>query len=265
MPAIDLSRLKLQAARLSEKFGDPPAYVHELLEILDYYTNRTIRSTQVAQHLSLSTYRTPKPVLRQIEKELEPLANARPAEAVTLTAALWEVASLETRLLAARLLGMIPPAQAMPGFTRLPDWLGQSSDKEIQQALLVDAMQRLRRENTEAYFILLEDWLKSNRSGTQIWGLNALVPLLSEPGFENLPAVFRILQPAIRAASPATQLDLQTCLVALSRVSITETLYFLREILGAKPSPMMLRTLRRILPALPEDLQSGLREALRGV
>jgi len=266
MPAIDLSRLKTQAAHLTERFGDAQAFVRELHEVLDFYTNRTIRTSQIVQRLSLPTYRTPKPVLRQIELELEPLAEAHPLEALALTEALWNTKSLETHLLSASLLGMIPPAQAMPGLTRLPSWLSQSTDEIIRKALLNEALERLRRENPEALFLLLEDWLKSPRSALQIWGLRALIPLLNQPEFENLPAVFRILRPTLERASPSTQLDLQACLEALARVSLTETLFVLRELLrNGRAHPMMLRTLRRMLPALSPALQSGLREALREV
>jgi len=87
--------------------------------------------------------------------------------------------------------------------------------------------------------------------------------MFNETDFENLPAVFRILRPAVEAAGPATQLDLQACLTALSRVSLTETLFFLREILNGKPSAMLLRTLRRMLPGLPSELGDGLRDILR--
>jgi len=264
MTAIDLARLKTQSAHLADHFGDPQAFVRELHEVLDYYTNRTIRSAQITRRLSLPTYRTPKPVLRQIELELEAQADAHPTEAITLTDALWNTKSLEAHLLAASLLGMIPPAQAMPGLTRLPSWLSQSTDEIIRKALLTEALKRLRRENPEALFLLLEDWLKSPRSALQIWGLRALIPLLNQPDFENLPAVFRILRPTLERASASTQLDLQACLEALGRVSLTETLYYLRELLHSDRShPLMLRTLRRMMPALSPDLQNGLREALR--
>ncbi len=263
MPAIDLARLKTQAARLADKFDAPDVFVRDLREVLDYYTNRTMRISQLVKRLSLPTFHTPRPVLRQIERDLEPLAEARPLEAVALTNALWKAASLESRLLAARLLGMIPPAQAIPALTRLPQWLGESTDEEIRLALLTDSLARVRHENPEALFNLVEEWLKSPRSLLQVWGLQAVIPLLNEPDFENLPAVFRILRPAIASAGPSTQLELQACLEALGRVSLTETLFFLREILEAKPSPMLLRTLRRMLPALTPELQAGLRELLR--
>jgi len=263
MPAINLAQLKTQAARLSEKFNEPEAFVRDLNELLDFYTNRTIRATQIAQRLSLPTYRTPPPVMRQIQAELLPLSETHPTETLALIDVLWKAGSLESRLLAAALLGSISPTQAIPALVRLPEWLAQSSDKQVRTVLLTDAFARLRRENPEALFILLEDWLKSPRNSLQVWGLRALIPILTEPHFENLPAVFRILKPAIRSAGPVTQLELQSCLATLEQVSMIETLAFLRELIRDNPSPLMLRTIRRILGGLSPELQASLREILR--
>jgi hypothetical protein len=263
MPAIDLARLKIQAARLAEKFAQPEAFLHDLNELLDFYTNRTIRAAQVIQRHSTPTYHTPRPVLRQIESELAPLAEKRAQEAVKLIKVLWEGNSLESRLLAAFLLGNLPSDQAIPTLGLLPAWLNLSLDKEIRTALLTTALSRLRREKPETFFTILEGWLGSPQSTLQVWGLQALIPLFQDPHFENLPAVFRILRPAILAAGPLTQLDLLACLAALERVSITETAAFLREIIQINPKPMMLRILRRILPGLSPELQEALRESLR--
>jgi hypothetical protein len=263
MPAIHLAQLKTQAARLTDQFAAPEAFIHDLNELLDFYTNRTIRLRQTVQRLSLPTYHTPAPVLRQVRAELAPLAQSHPAEAMALTNALWKAGSLESRLLAASLLGNIPLDQALPALARLPDWLAQSSDKQVRTALLTDAFARLRSENPQALFLLLEDWLKSPRNSLQAWGLRALNPILTDPHFENLPAVFRILKPALRSAGPVTQLELLACLATLEQVALTETLAYLRDIISDNPPPMMLRTLRRILGGLSPQLQAGLREMLR--
>jgi hypothetical protein len=263
MPAIDLARLKTQAARLADNFSNHMAFLKELHEMLERYTNRTMRASQVAQRLSVPTYHTPAPVLRQIERELAPKADQFPGKGIILVNELWKDGSLESRLLAARLTGMIPPADAMSLLSRLPDWLAQTTDKQIRQALLTDAFTRIRRENPQALFLLLEEWLGSGRSSLQVWGLQALVPLLKDPAFENLPAVFRILRPAIRSAGPLTQLELQACLATLEGVSLTETTVFLREIVHSDPPALMLRTLRRILPGLSPELQAALRAMLR--
>ena len=263
MPSINLARLKTQSARLAEKFGEPGAFLRDLNEVLGFYTNHTIRATQVVKRLSVSTFHTPRPVIRQIENELAGLAEKRPAEAIALSKVLWEADSLESRLLAAFLLGSVPPDRAVSALARLPAWLNQSTDKEIRAVLLTNAMARLRREKPEAFFNILEGWLGSPSPTVQVWGLQALIPLLDDPQFENLPAVFRILRPAILASGPATQLDFQACLAALERVSLTETIAFLREIIQSDPKPLLLRIIRRVLPALSPELQTALREMLR--
>jgi hypothetical protein len=262
MPAIDLSRLKLHAALVADNFSNHMAFLRELHEMLEHYTNRTMRASLVARRLSLPTYHTPPPVLRQIERELVPLADSLPVKGALLASELWKDGSFESRLLAARLVGMLPPAEAIPLLSRLPDWLAQTTDKEISQALLTDSFSRVRKENPEAFFILLEEWLKSPRSAWQIWGMHALIPLIKDPDFKNLPAVFRILRPAVQAAGPSTQLELQACLSALEIVSLTETSMYLRDLLSHNPSQTLLRTLRRMLPAFSIELQTSLRDTL---
>lgn len=263
MPAIDLARLKTQATRLADNYSNHMVFLRELHDMLELYTNRTMRASQVVRRMSLPTYHTPAPVLRQIERELAPLADRLPVKGAILANELWKDGSLESRLLAARLTGMLPPADAMPILGRLPDWLAQSTDKEVRQALLTDAFTRIRRENPEAFFMLLEEWLKSPRATWQVWGMQAIVPLLEDSDFQNLPAVFRILRPAVLAAGPMTQIDLQACLAALERTSLTETTVFLRGILSTPSPSMLLRTLRRMLPGFSPELQSTLRALLR--
>ena len=263
MPAIELARLKTQAARLAEKSGDPQAFVHDLDELLDAYTNRTIRARQVVRRLAAPTYHTPRPVMRQIEYELDLLVESQPAQAAGLVGVLWEAGSLESRLLAAYLLGSLPLAEARPALTHLTAWLAGTTDRQIQAALLTTALARLRREDPAGFFAMLEGWLGSAQAIHQIWGMQALIPLLQDERFENLPAVFHILRPAILAAVPATQLDLQACLAALEAHSRVETASFLREIITDHPQPSMLRILRRILPALSREMQDRLRGLLR--
>jgi len=111
MPAIDLSRLKKQTAQLVDLFGQPVEFLRAHREVLDFYVNRTLRSQSVAPSSVLPTYRTPTVVLRQIENELGPVAGKQPIQALELADALWDEGWLETRLLAAFLLGRIPPQE----------------------------------------------------------------------------------------------------------------------------------------------------------
>src|SRR5688572_32776887 len=80
MPAIDLARLKKQTAQLADLFDQPSMFLREVREILEFYVNRSLRSQSVAPSSVLPTYRTPTVVLRQIEKELGPIAEKRSEE-----------------------------------------------------------------------------------------------------------------------------------------------------------------------------------------
>ena len=114
MPAIDLARLRKQAARLADFFFIPDEFIKHLHEMLDFYVNFSVRKPPaVAPGVNLQTYRTPRVVVKQIELELTVLAdNYDNADAaLDLADHLWDENYLEPRLLAAFLLGRIPPRE----------------------------------------------------------------------------------------------------------------------------------------------------------
>ena len=147
MPAIDLARLKKQTAQLADKFGEPPAFLREVREILDFYVNHSLRSLSVAPSSVLPTYRTPAVVLRQIETELGSIAEKQPVQALELADALWDEGWLETKLLAAFLLGRIPPQEERL-LARLTAWTQTVRDPEVRAALLTTSLSRLRKRNS---------------------------------------------------------------------------------------------------------------------
>ena len=263
MPAIDLARLKKQAVRLADLFDQPAAFLRELHETLDFYVNRTLRTRQtVAPSSVLPAYRTPTLVLRHIETELAPLAAERPGEALTLADELWDVGYFETRLLAAYLLGRIPPQEERL-LARLTAWTQKVRDPNVRAALLTTSLARLRKETPERFLTLVKEWLHPARAQHWSNGLQALVPLIADTDFENLPPVFEIVEPVIEAAPTILQIDLEELILALYRKSPTETTYLLRQILNRSQTPLTFVTLRRISPAFPPPLQSSLRELLR--
>ena len=150
MPAIDLARLKKQTAQLSDLFDQPSAFLRALREILEFYVNRTLRSRSVAPSSVLPTYRTPAVVRRQIETELSQVAEREPIQALELADALWDEGWLETRLLAAFLLGRIPPQEERL-LARLTAWTQAVRDPEVRAALLTTSLTRLRKETPDLF------------------------------------------------------------------------------------------------------------------
>ena len=262
MPAIDLARLHKQTAHLADIFGEPTAFLREVREILEFYVNRSLRSQGVAPSSVLPTYRTPAVVLRQIEKELGPVAEEQPMQALELADALWDEGWLETKLLASFLLGRIPPQEERL-LARLTAWTQTVRDPEVRAALLTTSLTRLRRETPDLFLVLVKEWLHPARQRMWSNGVQALVPLISSPEFDNLPPIFEIVEPILKTSPATLQYDLQELIITLFEASPDETTYFLQQILKETKSPLPAIALRRMAPELPQELQSSLREMLR--
>jgi hypothetical protein len=262
MPAIDLARLKKQTARLADLFDQPVAFLREVREILEFYVNRSLRSQGVAPSSVLPTYRTPTVVLRQMETELGPIAEKRPIQALELADALWDAGWLETRLLAAILLGRIPPQEERL-LARLTAWTQAVRDPSVRAALLTTSLTRLRKETPDLFLVLVKEWLHPARQRMWSNGVQALVPLISSPDFDNLPPIFEVVEPILRVSPPTLQFDLQELIIALFEASPDETTYFIQQILKETKSRLPAVALRRMSPELPPELQASLREMLR--
>jgi hypothetical protein len=262
MPAIDLARLKKQTVHLADIFDEPPVFLRELREVLEFYINRSLRSQGVAPSSVLPTYRTPVVVLRQIEKELGSVAEKQPVLALELADALWDEGWLETRLLAAFLLGRIPPQEERL-LARLTAWTQAVRDPEVRAALLTTSLTRLRKETPDLFLVLVREWLHPARQRMWSNGVQALVPLISSPEFDNIPPILEIVEPIIKVSPAALQFDLQELIITLFEASPDETIYFLQQILKETRSPLPAAALRRMLPELPQELQSNLRDMLR--
>src|SRR5512141_1100311 len=101
MPAIDLTRLRKQAARLSDFFFVPDEFIKHLHEMLDSYVNYTVRKPRaVAPGANLPSYRTPAVIVRQIEQDLASQAtlHQNSEAALELADRLWDEEWLETRI-----------------------------------------------------------------------------------------------------------------------------------------------------------------------
>jgi hypothetical protein len=96
-------------------------------------------------------------------------------------------------------------------------------------------------------------------------GLRALLPMINDPRFENLPVFFRLIAPLTRTAPSAVRPDLLDVLESLARRSPPETAFFLRQTLDTPNSPDTPWLIRQCLRAFPDELQASLRETVRGL
>ncbi len=91
----------------------------------------------------------------------------------------------------------------------------------------------------------------------KLWenGIYALIPLLEDPAYDNLPPIYNLLTPVIQNIPPFLQNELADLLTALYRASPVETAYFLRQAVAGAASPQCPVILRRIVNQLPEGLR----------
>ena len=263
MPAIDLARLRKQANRLADFFFLPDEFMKHLREMLEFYVNHTLRTKEnIAPGSNLRTYRTPPAVLTQIENELRVVAEDNPEFTLELADILWDEGALETRLLAAYLLGRIPPQEERL-LPRLTAWTQQIRDADVRSALLSTSLTRMRKETPKQFLNLIREYLHPARLRTWSNGIQALLPMISEASNANLPPIFDIVEPIIEEAPSTLQNDLTDLIVALYRASPSETTFLIKNILTNAQNQMTVVTMRRIAVSFPPPLQKELRDLLR--
>lgn len=263
MPAVDMARLRIQSARVTDHFGDPPALLRELHDMFELYADRTRRPGQLASPVTvLPSYHIPIPALRQLESDLGFQAESRPEETILLAEALWRDGYLESRLLAAYLLGRTRPG-GEEFLERLTDWVSHTREPNVRRTLLTASLERLRREDPEDFLRLVRRWVHPTYDRMWSRAIEALLPLFADPDFHNLPVVFEIAKPIIEAGPPVMQNEISELITALYEASPRETTVYLRQIALASTYPQTRVTLRRILPRLPAGLQEDLSQHLR--
>ncbi len=264
MPAIQPARLKREASDLSVKFDRPQVFVRELRSLLDRYSDYTHRSGQSGEPFPLmGAYNAPPPVMRQVWNDLVKQARQHPEFLLPLCDALWAEENYDLKLLAARLLGQVPIPPPGPILERLQAWVQAGVDKRILDGLLVHGLEQFRSYDPPRVLELVSGWLTSPDISLRQAGLHALLTLSDYPGLENLPSVLKLVTPFMRIAPSRLRPDILAVLTVLARTSPSETAYLLRQNLSAPDNPDTPWIIRQVLEAFPEDIQKGLRDAMK--
>ncbi len=247
-----------------DAFDEPALFCRRLADLLEFYADRTYRAGQIGAHPPLIPYyQVPLPVLRQVDGALSMRGEADPPAALRVADALWAEEALEPKQMAIHLLGTLPVATPEPLIERLRAWTNPELEPRLRDELLTRGGARLMIEKPALWLDLAGEWLGSSRPLVQAMGLRALIPVISDARFENLPSIFRLLAPIVQSARAELQVDLVALIEILARRSPLETAYFLRQSLAAVNLPGVRRVVRRCLPSFPPDVQRSLRDALQ--
>lgn len=264
MPAVELSRLRAQINGLIDRFADPVGFQLALRDLLDLYANRAYRPGQaVKPQPLLPSYRVMPLIMQQLELELAKTCQEQPGQALAVVNTLWRDPYLEPRLLAVALLGAIPANYQEAVVKTLRDWAAPSENFRMLDELFRGGTTTLRRSAPQRLFHLFEEWLNSAETATQSMGVRALIPVIEDPAFENLPPVFSLLSTLVQRSPNSLMTDLQAVIEALARRTPVETAYFLRQALSLAPGAGISRLIRRCLPLFSPEQQASLRAVLQ--
>ncbi|HHY88483.1 MAG TPA: DNA alkylation repair protein [Chloroflexi bacterium] len=262
MPAVQLSLLRSQLEELSWYFEEPEEFQRALGRLFELYSDRTYRPGQVAGSVPLSqAYHIPPLVLQQLSIAFEDLCLEKPDSALALADRLWQDPYLEVRQTAGALLGLLPAERSTDVLQRLRAWSQPEEEKVLVQYLLDQGSRRVRQQHTGEYIDLIRDWL-SGKPAYQAFGLRALLPLVEDHHFENIPLVFTLISPLIAENPGPVQNELLAILQALSRRVPVEAGFFLSQMVTLNRNQVVQRLARRCLPLLTPRAQENLRPLL---
>ncbi|KAA3642225.1 MAG: hypothetical protein DWQ07_24630 [Chloroflexi bacterium] len=264
MPAIQLERLKSEASKLAERFHQPEAFIKQAKDIFEFYADRTHRNTESgAPPPLLPTYRLPDQILRHILTALRQHIETEPETTLALVEELWKIEGLEFRLLATRLLGRVTPELFEEISQRLSSWAAKNEEDLLLESMATDGLERIRTEQSDNYYGLLENWLAGEEVRLKKLALRALLNLVSDDSFENLPVAYRLLEPTLANASSQLRPYVLAVLEPLAQRSPPETAYILRQSLEENQTASNRWLTRHALVYFPQETQQRLRQVLK--
>lgn len=267
MPAVQLARLKSQIESLISFYTQPEDFHRQLLLLLEQHADLTFRSSPAVNALppSVQSYHVPPLVIQQIERNLLHVVSKNPLPALALADLLWSDTQLETRLIAASLLGMLPSEHLDHSLQRIKLWARPDTDRHFLTLLFSKGAVNLRRFSPQRWLETIDRWISSADPAEQRLGILALQLLIEDRSFENLPAAFKIISPLLHEYHDLHRSDLRSLLTALSRRSPNETAYFLRQVLSLNTDPRLIKMVRQSLTEYPDEIRSRLREFLQAL
>lgn len=266
MPIVQLARLQQEAAELSTLFANPEKYQHALENLLESYSLPVHRQGRVrGLRPVLFSYETPPPVLKQLHLEMALQAARLPGAALAVVDALWSRRTMETRLLAIRLLGSISTQNPAEITQRLENWAGENREGILAVELWARGTQYLCAHFPEELVSFSSGLLANKEPRLQILGLGALQTLLKTDHYSNLPTLFKLLNKISENPPKKLRSYLLDLFILLAERSPKEAVYFLQQQLAESPSEGAQWLARQVTKSLSGDERDSLREALKGL
>ncbi len=228
MPAVALRALRRELAHWAQQPGPVETWAQALAVFFQRYANLVYRPGEQTTDLA-PAYHSPPILTLELWRALRHRLPAAAADRLALADALWALARREPRVLAARVLGTVPPEHDEAVFQRFWPWLHEARwDLAVERALLHHAAQPLLQQGT--LLARLQPFLPPRGQGlTAARALRALTLLPRDEGFDNTPALFHALHPGLVHMDPELRPEWAALLRAMLTRWPAEVVPFLRR------------------------------------
>lgn len=257
MPAIDLSRLRLQAYELAGLLDDPAAFRKSLRSLLDENSHRLLRrSRSMAERGALPAWDVPGILIRELQAALLPAAGEKNEAVPAAAAAIWTEGKLEEKQLAAYLAGL----SRNPGKIQdlLRQWLEETEDRIVLRSLVAYICPPLWGADPLLFRSNIRNWIENRTPSQRRFGWMALHAWVDEKSSEAVSAAFELLSEVFSETDPEAMQLASELLVKLAEISPQETHGWVLE-LTPKTRQQGRKFLRMTMSRLPAETAALLR------
>lgn len=248
MPAIRPERLESEAKGLLELVGDPGALRWRVVELLEFYADRTKRHG-VHEHMADATvrFRVPAPVMHALKTSLHQGTKRNQERAQLVAEELWSVGVQEARLLG---LHVLANASTEDLIATVSKWAKTTHDAKVKRTLAQVAYMGLIARGEDFFRIHVEKWILSRTEALQSLGISILQAAASEDQIDQVHLVFEILNGIGFRKSMLSKPEYASLIEYLSAKNPSETVGYLLN--GLKRNRTEMRdVVRGLIPNFP--------------
>ena len=199
MPAIDINRVRAEAATLAQLYGDPENFVAGTREFFQSHSAPIYRqSSVVTVNAPLKTYGTPAPVLRAMVNALRKYATRYSQHTLTMAERLWADLIREQRTLAVELLGLTVTACPDEVAKVMIRWLMTLDDLELIDLLATQVGGPWLMGDLWGRLEEARRWVNSPHKHQRRFGVMMLSSLAKSRNFGDVLAVLEVMTGAMR-------------------------------------------------------------------
>jgi len=264
MPAIQLERLLQQIKQFLDPALSPQQFSSNLIELLEAHANLSYRpGTEIQVKNIILSYKPGPLVMYQIQNKLTTIGQTYPQKALLFADQIWLHDFLETKQLAAVIIGALPVEYFTEASHHLETWFHTTADKQIRYYLLQLGSENIRKNNLKEWLKIIQDSVGTSDLQKIHFGINAIEILAEDKSFENYPVIYAITNQIVERKKDNFTNTLVKIYQAIISRAPNETAYFLQHSLLSAPTEQKIKFIRRCINFFPPEQQKKLRAAIK--